>query len=59
MHCNEQCTTETHKSYLLILVGRQFPDKAIDLIDEACATTRMCATNKIKRTRRLLWHKLK
>ena len=22
-------------------VGRQFPDKAIDLIDEACSTTRM------------------
>lgn len=26
---------------LLVHVGRQFPDKAIDLIDEACANTIM------------------
>jgi ATP-dependent Clp protease ATP-binding subunit ClpA len=27
-------------------VGRQFPDKAIDLIDEACSTTRMQIDSK-------------
>lgn len=27
--------------YVNIFEGRQFPDKAIDLIDEACSTARM------------------
>ena len=31
-----------------ILEGRQFPDKAIDLIDEACATARMQTDNILK-----------
>lgn len=30
-------------------VGRHFPDKAIDLIDEACATTRMQVAAKQKK----------
>lgn len=30
---------------MLLPVGRQFPDKAIDLIDEACANTRMQIDN--------------
>ncbi|KAK3154279.1 hypothetical protein QOZ80_2BG0188500 [Eleusine coracana subsp. coracana] len=29
--------------------GRQFPDKAIDLMDEACAMTRMQTDNQLKR----------
>jgi ATP-dependent Clp protease ATP-binding subunit ClpA len=29
-------------------VGRHFPDKAIDLIDESCATTRMQVAAKQK-----------
>ena len=29
-------------------VGRQFPDKVIDVIDEACVTRRMQVTNKRK-----------
>jgi ATP-dependent Clp protease ATP-binding subunit ClpA len=31
-----------------ILEGRQFPDKAIDLIDEACAAARMQTDNILK-----------
>ena len=31
-----------------ILEGRQFPDKAIDLIDEVCATARMQTDNILK-----------
>ena len=33
---------------LFLFIGRQFPDKAIDLIDEACATTRMQINNQRK-----------
>lgn len=31
-----------------VFEGRQFPDKAIDLIDEACATARMQRDNILK-----------
>ena len=34
---------------LLLHVGRHSPDKAIDLIDEACATTRMQVAAKQKK----------
>ncbi|TVU29820.1 hypothetical protein EJB05_21407 [Eragrostis curvula] len=30
------------------ITGRQFPDKAIDLLDEACATTRMQTGNQLE-----------
>lgn len=33
---------------VIIFEGRQFPDKAIDLIDEACATARMQKDNILK-----------
>jgi hypothetical protein len=33
-----------------IVEGHQFPDKAIDLIDEACATARMQTDNILKGT---------
>jgi ATP-dependent Clp protease ATP-binding subunit ClpA len=32
----------------LSFAGRQFPDKVIDVIDEACVATRMQVINKIK-----------
>ena len=34
--------------FVNVLEGRQFPDKAIDLIDEACATARMQRDNILK-----------
>ena len=54
---NRWCTI--HNPYPLVLLhmlmgsvnvfeGRQFPDKAIDLIDEACATARMQRDNILK-----------
>lgn len=35
-----------NKWILLLIVDRRFPDKAIDLIDEACASTRMQIDNQ-------------
>jgi ATP-dependent Clp protease ATP-binding subunit ClpA len=35
---------------LYCTIDRQFPDKAIDLIDEACAATRMLVDSEIEAT---------